>query len=195
MTVDTSTITKLRQMTGAGMMDCKTALEEVGGDIERAADELRKKGIAKAAKRGGRETREGVVASYIHSNKKLGVLVELLCETDFVAKNAEFKNLANELAMHIAAMNPLYLSEADVPEEVISKEKEIYSEEMKGQGKPKNVIDKAVEGKLKKYFEEVCLLNQKYIKDEDKTIEELVKEKSGVIGENIQIGRFCRFEI
>ena len=193
--MDNSLVVKLRQMTGAGMMDCKTALEEVGGDIDKAAEALRKKGIAKAAKRGERETREGVVANYIHSNKKLGVLVELLCETDFVARNEDFKNLANELAMHIAATNPLYLSEQDVPKKIVNKEKEIYTEEMKGQGKPDGVVDKIVEGKMKKYYEEVCLLNQKYVKDEDKTIEELVKENISVIGENIQIGRFCRFEI
>ncbi|MBU1180352.1 translation elongation factor Ts [Patescibacteria group bacterium] len=193
--MNTELITKLRRMTGAGMMDCKIVLEETGGDIERAADELRKKGIAKAGKRGERETREGLVASYIHSNKKLGVLVELLCETDFVAKNNDFKNLANDIAMHIAATNPLYLSETDVPEEVLNKEKEIYAEEFKGAGKPPEVVDKIVEGKIVKFYEDVCLLNQRFIKDEEKTIDELVKEKIGVIGENIQIGRFARFEI
>lgn len=193
--MDTSQISKLRNLTGCGMMDCKKALEEAGGDIELAQENLRKAGIAKAGKRAERETREGIVATYIHTNKKMGVLVELLCETDFVAKNEKFSALANDIAMHIAAMNPLYLGEGDVPEEVLSKEREIYKEEMKGQGKPDDVIEKIVEGKMGKYFEEVCLLNQKFIKDEEKTIEELVKEQAGVIGENIQIGRFARFEI
>lgn len=193
--MDTSIILKLRQRTGCGMMDCKTALEEVGGDLEKAAEALRKKGIAKASKRGERETHEGLVVSYVHSNNRIGVLLELFSETDFVAINEQFRELANDIAIHIAAMNPLYLSEADVPEEVLNKEKEIYAEEFEGAGKSQEVVDKIVEGKLGKFYEDVCLLNQRFIKDEDKTIDELIKEKIGVIGENIQIGRFCRFEI
>jgi len=188
-------IAQLRKMTGCGMMDCKAAIEEAGDDLEKARDILRKKGIVKAGKRGERETCEGIVATYVHSNKKLGVMVELLSETDFVSRNETFQELAKDVAMHIAATNPLYLSTEDVPEEVIAKEKEIYTEEMKGKGKPEDVVDKVVEGKLNKYFEEACLLSQKYVKDEDKTVEELIKEKVGVIGENIRIRKFCRFEI
>jgi len=193
--MENSLVVKLRQMTGAGMMDCKTALEETGGDLEKAAEALRKKGIAKASKRGERETREGLVATYIHGNGKLGVMVEILCETDFVARNEEFKKFANDIAMHIAALNPLYLSPEDVPQEIVNKEKEIYAEEFAGSGKPQNIIDNIINGKLQKYFEEVCLLKQRYIKDEDTTIEDFVKHKIGVIGENVKIGRFARFEI
>ncbi|MBU4421544.1 translation elongation factor Ts [Candidatus Parcubacteria bacterium] len=193
--MDTSIITKLRQMTGCGMMDCKNVLEEVDGDLEKAVEVLRKKGIAKATKRGERETREGLVVSYIHSNNRIGVLLELLSETDFVAMNSGFRELANDIAMHIAAMNPVYLSETDVPEDVLNKEREIYAEEFEGAGKSQEVVDKIVEGKMVKFYEENCLLNQRFIKDEDVTIDELVKGKVGVIGENIQIGRFSRFEI
>jgi elongation factor Ts len=193
--MDNSLVVKLRQMTGAGMMDCRTAMEEAGGDINAAAEILRKKGTVKAAKRGERETREGIVAIYSHSNKKLGAMVELLSETDFVARNADFQSLANDLAMHVAAMNPLYLSPENIPQEAIQKEKEIYSEEFAGSGKPQNIIDNIVNGKLSKFYEEVCLMNQKFIKDEDVTIGELIKQKIGVIGENIRVGRFARFEI
>lgn len=193
--MDTSLIAKLRNITGCGMMDCKNALEEAGGDLDCAVEELRKKGIAKAGKRGERETSEGVIATYIHSNKKMGVMLELLCETDFVARNEDFQIFANDLAMHIAASNPLYLTAEDVPEEVLNKEREIYTEEMKGQGKPDDVIAKIVDGKIAKFYQEVCLLNQKYIKDEDKTVEELIKEKINVIGENLRVRRFSRFEI
>lgn len=193
--MDNSLVVKLRQMTGAGIVDCKNALEETGGDLQAAVEMLRKKGIAKAAKRGERETREGVVAVYVHSNKKLGAMVELLSETDFVARNADFQALANDLAMHVAALNPLYLSPENIPQEVIQKEKEIYAEEFAGSGKPQAVVDKIVEGKLGKFYEEVCLLNQRFVKDEDVTVGELIAQKIGVIGENIRVGRFARFEI
>ncbi len=193
--MDNSLVVKLRQMTGAGIVDCKNALEEAGGDLQKAAEELRKKGMAKAAKREGRETREGVVAIYSHANKRMGAMVELFSETDFVSRNSDFQALANDLAMHVAAMNPLYLSQEAVPEEVLSKEREIYIAEFAGSGKPQAVVDKIVEGKLQKYFEDTCLLNQKFLKDEDVTIGELVKQKIGVIGENIKVGRFARFEI
>lgn len=188
-------VVKLRQMTGAGIVDCKNALEEATGDLQAAAEALRKKGIAKAAKREGRETREGVVAIYTHSNKKLGAMVELLSETDFVARNSDFQALANDLAMHVAATNPLYLSPENVPQEVIQKEKEIYAEEFAGSGKPASVVDKIIEGKLGKFYEEVCLLNQRFVKDEDVTVGELIAQKIGIIGENIRVGRFARFEI
>ncbi|MFA5134022.1 MAG: translation elongation factor Ts [Patescibacteria group bacterium] len=193
--MDNSLVVKLRQMTGAGIVDCKNALEEVGGDLEKAAEALRKKGIAKASKREERETREGVVATYIHSNNKMGVMVELLSETDFVARNEDFKKLASDIAMHIAALNPLYLSPESVPQEVVQKEREIYTQEFAGSGKPQNIIDNIVNGKLQKFFEETCLTKQKFIKDEEMTIDDLVKQKIGVIGENIKIGRFARFEI
>lgn len=193
--MDNSLVVKLRQMTGAGIVDCSNALEEAAGDLEKAAETLRKKGIVKAAKREGRETREGVVAFYSHANKKLGAMVELLSETDFVARNDDFRKFANDLAMHVAAMNPLYLSPESVSEEVLAKEREIYAEEFAGSGKPQNIIDNIVNGKLQKYFEETCLLKQRYVKDEDQTIEDLIKHKIGVIGENIKIGRFARFEI
>lgn len=193
--MDNSLVVKLRQMTGAGMVDCKNALEEVDGDLEKAADLLRKKGIAKAAKREGRETREGIVAIYSHANKRLGAMVELFSETDFVARNEDFRNFANDLAMHVAAMNPLYLSPESVPEEVLAKEREIYVAEFAESGKPKNIVDNIVNGKLAKFYEDTCLLNQKFVKDEDVTIGELVKQKIGVIGENIRVGRFARFEI
>ena len=149
--MDTSLIAKLRNMTGCGMMDCKNALEEAGGDLEVAAEELRKKGIAKAGKRGARETAEGIVATYVHSNKKLGVMLELLCETDFVARNEDFQVFANDLAMHVAAMNPLYLSREDVPEEVLNKEKEVYKAEINMEGKSEDMIAKIIEGKLGKF--------------------------------------------
>jgi len=193
--MDNSLVVKLRQMTGAGMMDCRMALEDANGDMEAAADILRKKGMVKAAKRGERETREGVVAIYSHSNKKLGAMVELLSETDFVARNADFQTLANDLAMHVAAMNPLYLSPEDVPQEVIGKEREIYSEEFAGSGKPKEIVDKIVDNKMGKFYEDTCLLNQRFVKDEDVTVGDLIKQKIGVIGENIRVGRFARFEI
>ncbi len=193
--MDNSLVVKLRQMTGAGIVDCKNALETANGDLEKAAEELRKKGMAKAAKREGRETREGVVAIYSHANKRMGAMVELFSETDFVSRNAGFQALANDLAMHVAAMNPLYLSPESVPEEVMAKEREIYTAEFAGSGKPQAVVDKIVEGKLAKFYEDTCLLNQRFVKDEDVTIGELVKQKIGVIGENIKVGRFARFEI
>ena len=193
--MDNSLVVRLRQMTGAGMMDCKAAMEEAGGDIEAAAEMLRKKGIAKAAKSGERETREGIVAIYVHSTKKMAAMVELLCETDFVARNRDFQSLANDIAMHIAATSPLYLSPDSVPQEVLDKEREIYLEEFSGSGKPGDIIDKIIDGKFSKYYEDVCLLNQKFVKDEDMTVGELIKQKIGVIGENIRVGRFARFEV
>ncbi len=195
MGIDAKTVAELRKATGAGMMDAKKALEECDGDAEKAAEELRKKGIAKAAKRADRETKEGRVYSYIHSNGKAGAMVEVLCETDFVAKNETFTEFCHDLAMHIVAAEPLYLTREDVPVEVVDKEKELFAAEMKNEGKPDDVIEKIVEGKMTKYFAETCLMEQAFIKDEDKTIDELLKEKIGAIGENIQISRFSRFSI
>jgi elongation factor Ts len=192
---DAKTVMQLRQMTGAGMMDAKGALEETGGDLEKAAELLRKKGVAKAAKKAERETKEGRVVSYTHANGKLGAMVEVLCETDFVARTEQFQELCRDLAMHIAASDPLYVKRADVPADLIEKEKAIYREEMAGQAKSADILEKIIDGKINKYFSEVCLLEQSFIKDEDKTIEEVVKEKIASLGENIQVTRFSRFNI
>ena len=193
--VTSSMIKELREKTQAGMVDCKKALVENDGDMEKAVEYLRKKGLASADKKMGREVTEGIVASYIHSNNKIGVLVELKCATDFVARNEDFVTLAKELAMQIAAANPLYVKIEDVPAEVIEKEKEIYREQMKNSGKPDNVIEKIVEGKLTKFYSEVCLLDQEYIKDSSLKIQDLIKQKIAVFGENIEVGKFARFQI
>lgn len=195
MAVDAKLVKKLREMTGAGMLDCKKALEETNGNLEEAVELLRKKGIAKAAKKAGRETREGLIHSYIHAGGRVGVLLELNCETDFVARNETFKELANELALQIAAMKPKWVKREDVPEEIVAKEGEIAREAAIAEGKPEHIAEKIAEGKVNKFFQENCLLEQKYIKDESKTVKELIKEYIAKIGENIQVGRFCRFEI
>jgi len=192
---DKQNIVKLRGITGAGMMDCKKALEEVDGDIEKAVEVLRKTGAIKAAKKGERSTGEGLVHSYIHSNGKIGALVQVLCETDFVARTDEFKQLAHDLAMHVTAMSPLYLSPDDIPTEVVEKEKKFYLEEAGESGKPQEVVDKIVEGKLGKFYAENCLLNQPFFKDEDIVIGELITQKIAKIGENIKVERFARFSI
>ncbi|HMR55486.1 MAG TPA: translation elongation factor Ts [Candidatus Doudnabacteria bacterium] len=184
-------IKELREQTGAGIMDVKEALDEAGGDNEKAIEILRKKGLAKQAKKADRAANEGIVESYIHGGGRIGVLVEVNCETDFVARTDDFKNLVKEIALHIAASNPLYISPEDVPAEVIEKEKEIYKEQ--SAGKPDDVIEKMLEGKINKYLEEVCLLSQPYVKDQDKTIGELLGEATGKMGENIQVRRFSRF--
>jgi elongation factor Ts len=195
MSIDAKLVSQLRSQTGAGMMDAKSALEESGGDLEKAVELLRKKGVVKAAKKADRETREGRVHAYIHSNGKLGTLVEVLCETDFVARNQVFIDFCNDIAMHVSASDPLYISRADVPEDAIEKEKQIYLEEMAGQSKPADVMEKIIEGKLNKWFSEIVLLEQPFVKDEDKTIEVFLKEKIASLGENMQIKRFCRFSI
>lgn len=184
-------IKELREQTGAGIMDVKDALEEAGGDKDVAVEILRKKGLAKQAKKADRVANEGLVESYIHAGGRIGVLVEVNCETDFVARTDDFKNLVKEIALHIAAANPLYISSEDIPAEVIEKEKEIYKEQ--AGDKPTDVVEKMLEGKLQKYLEEVCLLNQPYVKDGDKTIGELLGEATGKMGENIQVRRFARF--
>lgn len=188
-------IKELRDKTQAGMMDCKKALTETGGDMEKAVEFLRIKGLASADKKMGREVSEGIIASYIHNNNKIGVLVELRTVTDFVARNADFQELAKELAMQIAAASPIYISPEDVPVEVVEKEKEIYREQMKESGKPANVIEKIVEGKLQKFYSEVCLLEQEFIKDGNVKIKDLIKEKIATFGENIAVGKFSRFQI
>lgn len=188
-------IKDLREKTQAGMLDCKKALVECGGDFDKAVDFLRKKGLASAGKRMGREAREGVVSSYIHNNSKLGVLLELNCETDFVARNTDFQDLARELCMQVAASNPQYVEIEDVPAGELDKEKEIYREQLKDSGKPANVVEKIVEGKLKKYYSEVCLLEQEYIKDPKVIIKDMIKNRIATYGENISVGRFARFHI
>lgn len=195
MGVSASEIAQLRAKTGAGMMDCKKALDEATGDMEKAIDILRKKGIAKAAKRADKITAEGLVYSYIHGEGRIGVLLELNCETDFVAKTDQFKSLASDLAMHIAAANPKYLSREEVKTEDIIREQEVYRGQLQNEGKPEAMIEKILEGKMSKYYGEVCVLEQSFIKDEDKTIEQLLTEKSGEIGEKISLRRFVRFEL
>ncbi len=193
MAVNKSDIAKLREQTGAGMLDCKKALDEVNGDYDGAIDYLRKRGIAKAAKRASKVASEGTVASYIHSNGKIGVLLELNSETDFVAKNDMFINLVDDITMHIAAVAPSYVSRDEVPTELVEKEKEIYRVQLANEGKPEDIIEKILEGKLNKYFGEICLLEQKYIKDEDKTVEQLLTEKTAEIGEKLTVRRFTRY--
>ena len=186
---------QLREKTGAGIMDCKEALTECNGDMDSAVDFLRKKGLATAAKRAGRAMTEGVIQSYIHMDGKLGVLVEVDCETDFVAKNDDFNAFAKNIAMHIAATNPVAIRPEEVPEEMINKEKEIYRAQVLEMGKPEKIADKIVDGKLQKYFKENCLLNQAYVRDPEITIEDLLNDMVAKIGENISIKRFARFRI
>lgn len=188
-------IKELRDKTQAGMLDCKKALVETGGDMDKAVELLRKKGLASADKKMGREVTQGIIASYIHSNKKIGVLLELRTVTDFVARNEEFETLARELCMQVAAASPLYISIEDVPKEVIEKEREIYREQMKDSGKPANVVEKIVDGKLAKFYTDVCLLEQNYIKDPGVKIKDLIKQKIAAFGENIEVGRFVRYQI
>jgi elongation factor Ts len=193
--ISAAMVKQLREKTGAGMMDCKSALREVGGDVEKAIEFLRKKGLATAQKRAGRVMTEGTIQSYIHMNAKLGVLVEVNCETDFVAKNDDFLGFAKNIAMHIAASNPLGIAPEDIAQEVIEKEKEIYRAQALEMGKPENVLDKIVEGKLKKFYQDNCLMNQPYVRDPDITIADLLNELIAKIGENISIKRFVRYQI
>lgn len=188
-------VKELRERTGAGMMDCKKALVAADGDIEKAIDELRTKGLASAAKKASRVASEGAVTSYIHAGGRIGVLVEVNCETDFVGKTAEFKQLAYDIAMQIAASNPDYVSREDVPEQVITHEKEVLKAQALEEGKPEKVIDKMVEGRLEKFYKERCLLEQPFIKDPDKTVQELIHEHVARIGENINVRRFARYEL
>lgn len=193
--VTAAMVKELRDATGSGIMDCKKVLAEAEGSIEKAVELLRKKGLAKAAKRAGRSTSEGVIYSYIHTGAKLGVLVEINCESDFVAKTDDFQEFAKNIAMHIAAANPAGLNPEDVDATVVEKEREIYRAQMLEEGKPENIIDKIVDGKIEKFYKDVCLMSQQYVKDPQKNISELLKETIGKIGENIQIRRFARFQI
>ena len=193
MEINPQTVKQLREKTNAGMMDCKRALTEAGGDIEKAETILRTKGIASASKKSSRATKEGIVASYIHLQGKVGVLVEVNCETDFVAKNEDFRAFVKDITLHIAAAQPLYVSRDEVPAEMIEKEQAIYAAQVKG--KPENIMAKIVEGKLDKFYSTVCLLEQGFIKDPDQTIKELVAAKIAEIGENIIIRRFTRYSV
>lgn len=188
-------VKELRDRTSAGMMDCKNALVECNGDIEKAIDYLREKGLAKAAKKADRTASQGVIFSYIHTNEKLGVLLELNCETDFVGRTDEFRELGHELAMHIAAANPTYISKEDVPEDVVEREKDVIKAQAREEGKPEKILDKIVEGRIGKFYEENCLLEQKYIRDQDVKINDLIVDHIAKIGENILVGRFARFAI
>jgi elongation factor Ts len=196
--VTAADVKALRDRTGAGMMDCKSALEEAEGDVEKAIEILRVKGAASAAKRSGRGTSEGIVSSYVHATGRVGVLVEVLCETDFVARNEDFQSFAREVAIHIAAMNPKHVSLEDIPEEDRERERAILEEKAKADGKPDNVIEKIVEGQLAKWASELVLLDQKHFNEEryeGKTIQDLVTEVAAKTGENVRIARFVRFEI
>lgn len=195
MEISVELVKDLRQRTGAGIVDCKVALQESKGDIEGAIDYLRRKGLATAAKKAGRIATEGLISSYIHAGGKMGVLVEVNCETDFVAKTEDFQTLVKNIAMHIAAANPQYIRREEVPLEVLEKEKEIYRTQALEAGKPPKVVEKIVEGKMERFFSEVCLLEQTYIKDSDLTIKELVDSMVAKLGENITIRRFARFQL
>jgi elongation factor Ts len=188
-------VKELRERTGAPMMDCKGALSDSGGDAEKAIEALRKKGLAKAAKKAGREAKDGVVASYIHAGGKIGVLVEVNCETDFVARTDDYQQLVKDLAMHIAAADPTYVRREEVTEEELEKERRLYLEQATEEGKPEEVAARIVEGKMKKYFGETVLLEQRFVKDPDQTIERLIAEHVGKLGENIQVRRFARFQL
>ena len=194
-TISAKTVKQLREKTGVGIMDCKEALSECDGDINKAIEFLRKKGLAIAARRAGRAMTEGVIQPYVHLGGKLGVLVEVNCETDFVAKNDDFKEFAKNIAMQIAATNPLGIDTSDISEDIINKEKEIYRAQTQAAGKPEKVIEKIVEGKLKKFFSESCLLNQAYVRDPHLTIADLLNDLISKMGENISIKRFVRFQI
>ncbi len=194
-TISADLVKQLRERSGAGIMDCKEALSECDADLDKAADYLRKKGLATAKKRADRVASEGVVQSYIHMGGKIGVLVEINCETDFVAKNEQFNEFAHNVAMHIAAANPISLDMDSIPQAVLDKEREIYKAQALDQGKPENIVDKIVDGRVKKFYTEACLLEQPYVKDPDITIKDLLNQTIASIGENIQIRRFARFQL
>lgn len=195
MEISANLVKELREKTGAGMMDCKRALAETGGDFEKATDYLRKKGIASADKKAGRATKEGAVFSYIHGEGKVGVLIEVNCETDFVARTEQFRQFVKDVSMHIAAANPRWVQSDQVPTDIVEKEKEIAVALMQSQNKPAAVLEKIAEGKVKKFYEDHCLLYQPFVKDPNKTIEQLLKETIGTLGENISIRRFSRFAL
>lgn len=193
--VTAALVKELREKTGAGMMDCKKALVEAEGDLERASEVLRERGLASAAKKAGRVAAEGLVESYIHAGGRIGVLVEINCETDFVAKNEDFRGFVRDIAMHIAAANPTYVRREEVPADAVEKEREILRAQTLNEGKPENIVDKIVDGRIDKFFKDSCLLEQQFVKDSDKTVETLLREMIAAIGENISIRRFARFVV
>ncbi|TKJ31845.1 MAG: translation elongation factor Ts [Chloroflexi bacterium B3_Chlor] len=194
MAVSTEMVRDLRQRTGAGVLDCKRALEQVNGDLEKAIELLRKKGLAIAEKKADREANEGLVEAYIHAGGKLGVLLELNCETDFVARTDDFRELAHDLAMQVAAANPQHLTPEDIPTEALERERQ-WQREQVGEGKSEEVIERILEGKLRKHYQEVCLLEQPFIRDESLTVRDLITTKIAILGENIKVRRFARFEL
>jgi len=195
MGISAQEVKKLRDKTGAGMMDCKKALQEADGDLDKATDILRRQGIAKAEKKSGRTANEGQIASYIHPGGRIGVMLEINCETDFVAKTDDFQNLANDVAMQIAAMSPVAVDREDIDDALIEREKTIFQEQAKDEGKPDHIIEKIVDGRLEKYFAEVVLLEQPFVKDTDKSIGQLITDAVAKLGENISVNRFVRYEL
>ncbi|RJP26947.1 MAG: translation elongation factor Ts [Actinobacteria bacterium] len=195
MEINAAQVKELREVTGAGIMDCKQALQESGGDVEKAMRILREKGLAGAQKKAGRTVADGMVDAYIHINNRIGVLLEVNCETDFVARNETFRVMVHDIAMHIAAAKPLFVSPEDVPETVLAEEREINRNRALKEGKPEKVVDKIVEGRMKKFFEEVCLLEQPFVKDPDITVGQLVKQIIAAVGENVVVRRFVRFQV
>ena len=195
MEISAAMVKELRSQSGAGIMECKSALKETNGDVEAAITFLRKKGLAKADKKSDRQTGDGSIGSYIHAGNKLGVMVELNCETDFVANTPDFQELVRDIAMHIAAAKPRFANREDVTQEILDKEKEIAAHQAKESGKPENIIEKIVSGKMEKFYEETCVLEQPFIKDTNITVKDLIKQKIALLGENINIGKFVRFEI
>jgi len=195
MNITSQMVKDLRDKTGAGMMDCKKALSQNDGDMEKAVDFLRQKGLAVAAKRAGRATSEGVIESYIHAGGKLGVMVELNCETDFVAKTDDFREFARDVAMHVAAANPVSLSRDDVPAEIVERERQIYVQQALDSGKPENIVEKMVAGKVDRFLSEICLLEQQFVKNPEKNIQDMLNELIGKMGENVSIRRFVRFQV
>ncbi len=195
MTISTAQIKELREKTGAGFLNCREALEDSGGDLDKALEILREKGLAAADKRAGRETNAGVLDLYSHGEGRIGVMVEVNCETDFVARTEEFRGFAHEIALQVAANSPLYLNKVDVPEEIVTEQKDRSRQQAQEEGKPENVIERIIEGKMEKYYEQNCLLSQPYIRDDSVKIEELLKEMIGTVGENITIRRFVRWSV
>ena len=195
MTISAAMVKELRQRSGAGIMDCKAALVASNGEVEAAIDHLRKKGLAAAAKKAGRETSEGLVISYIHPGSKMGVLIEVNCETDFVARTDQFQTFVHDLALHVAAMAPHYIERSDVPEEIIKRETAIYATQAEETGKPANIVERIVQGKLDKWYGEVCLLEQPFVKDDDKKVDDLLKEVIAQLGENMMVRRFTRYQL
>lgn len=193
--INAEMIKELRARTNAGIMDCKEALQEAEGDLEKAVDYLRKKGLATALKRAGRETSEGVINAYIHTGGRIGVLVEVNCETDFVAKTDEFRDLVKNLAMHVAATKPLGIGREDIPEEILRREEEIYRAQAREMGKPEKILDKIVQGKMEKFYKESCLLEQQYVKDTDLTVQDLIHDMVAKTGESIAVRRFTRYQL